>query len=774
MPDKRWLHHLARGGLLSLLFALLISGARQISLTADEPSHVASGYSGLASGLGGLWTLPHRGHPLLIDAWLALPIYVSQPGIPLEQLDGWGENYGVFIEAFMARLQPFERVKLAVRAPEILLTLLLAAVVCRWGSDLWGQWAGTLALGVLVFDPTLLAHGRLATNDVGVVALGTLALYCTWRWKRQPSWTKALVAGIVLALTMLAKASGVLWVAAALLMMLETAFRRRAEGHVLSHLGQMALAGGVSFFLLWGSYGFSWGPVPGFPCSLPAPAHWEALSFQTRSVDERWVFALGRRKTGAWWWYFALAFLIKNPLPLLIGLVFGVAVPCRPSKSRWVTLGLFPLLYACTIMWKGLNVGYRHMLPVHPFLYLGIAGGFTQCRRRLQSMLAWRGVAGILGAWYIVGTALVYPYEIAYFNELVGGPDGGYRYLADSNLAWGQSDHILDAYAEAHPDVFTDPPAAQFRPAPGSYIMNASYLQGVGLGDPYAYEWFRHREPLAILNHSLLIYDVPPSEGGWFAQCEIPRAPLSGAAIVEGTGQESVRRARFDCTQAWLYPGGGQEAGTYVLDRALLEEGGWHRLSLWPAPSAPSDPFVARHLTRARLAFGHAGDAHRTAFALYEMPPDVVEWPVCPEAYASRGNARPDGLADSDSVEAPVALQGPLAFLGAVAYAEGESLEVETWWQVTEGPIRRPFSIIGQLVSFEGETYGMFDKLAMSPLTLLPGDIVVQRHSFPVPATAEREQVWVRTGAYWLDTMDRWGVVDVPGADALLVSLEVQ
>ena len=152
----------------------------------------------------------------------------------------------------------------------------------------------------------------------------------------------------------------------------------------------------------------------------------------------------------------------------------------------------------------------------------------------------------------------------------------------------------------------------------------------------------------------------------------------------------------------------------------------------------------------------------------------MVEWPVCPEAYASRGNARPDGLADSDSVEAPVALQGPLAFLGAVAYAEGESLEVETWWQVTEGPIRRPFSIIGQLVSFEGETYGMFDKLAMSPLTLLPGDIVVQRHSFPVPATAEREQVWVRTGAYWLDTMDRWGVVDVPGADALLLGLEVQ
>ena len=30
------------------------------------------------------------------------------------------------------------------------------------------------------------------------------------------------------------------------------------------------------------------------------------------------------------------------------------------------------------------------------------------------------------------------PHQLAYFNEIVGGPDRGYYYLSDSNLDWGQ------------------------------------------------------------------------------------------------------------------------------------------------------------------------------------------------------------------------------------------------------------------------------------------------------------------------------------------------
>ena len=118
---------------LLILFALFAFGARQLSFTFDEPSHITSGYAFLARGA--TWTIPLRGHPLLVDAWLALPVYLGNPDIPLETLDGWGENYLRYIESFASFLnseeEALERSQVAARTPAMLLAVLLAAVVYR-------------------------------------------------------------------------------------------------------------------------------------------------------------------------------------------------------------------------------------------------------------------------------------------------------------------------------------------------------------------------------------------------------------------------------------------------------------------------------------------------------------------------------------------------------------------------------------------------------------------------------------------------------------------
>lgn len=38
----------------------------------------------------------------------------------------------------------------------------------------------------------------------------------------------------------------------------------------------------------------------------------------------------------------------------------------------------------------------------------------------------------------ITSTLRVYPHQLAYFNEAVGGPENGYKHLLHSNLDWGQ------------------------------------------------------------------------------------------------------------------------------------------------------------------------------------------------------------------------------------------------------------------------------------------------------------------------------------------------
>ena len=236
------------------------------------------------------------------------------------------------------------------------MTLLLAAVVWRWGKELWGPWAGLLALGVLAFDPTLIAHGRLATNDVGVTALGTCALYVIWRWTKRPQWYMAAAAGALLAGTMLAKGSGVLWTAAAGAMMLWVLVRQR-RGRDGWLPAQAILAGTVSLMLLWAAYGFSWGPLGEGHFSVPAPLHWQGILHHPQNMGQKLVFALGRRTYGRWWWYFPLTFALKTPLHLLITLIAGlVAIIRRVRSVDLVQLALFPVLYAAVAITIGKNV----------------------------------------------------------------------------------------------------------------------------------------------------------------------------------------------------------------------------------------------------------------------------------------------------------------------------------------------------------------------------------------------------------------------------------
>ncbi|MCB0199908.1 MAG: glycosyltransferase family 39 protein [Anaerolineae bacterium] len=740
-------------GLLLLLFALLLFGARQNTLTADEPAYIAGGYAVLARGRDALPLLAQRGYPPLLATVEALPLYLANPDVPVEQLPGWPASYDTFTLAFKPFLVPVQRSALAARMATILLTLLLGAVVFRWGADLWGPPAGLIALAVLVLDPTLLAHGRLAHSDVGATALGTVALFVVWRWSRAPSWRRAFMAGLLLALTLLAKVSGALWLAAAGLIVLATLWERRRDGRVVTLAGQGLSIAAVAGLVWWAAYGFAWGRSEAFAPAVPAPLYWDALQYLRDYTTD--LFALGIRQSGhgGWWWYFPLAFLIKNPLPLLIALGIAlIALFRRPIRGRRladvVALTAFPVLYSLVAIVDGMTIGYRHMLPVHPFLYLAIGGGLAGWAWDRERGAPWRRwiVAG-LGLWLAVGALRTFPWEISFFNELAGGQAGGYRYLADSNVDWGQAGQVQESYLAAHPDTQTSPPSARFNPAPGSYLVGASTLDGVGVSDVYSYEWFRHRQPDDVLaGGSRLVFDVPATRPAWLVQCTQPVAPLTETAIASAVDQPGLRTAEADCSQAWIYPAGGAAAGIYALHHDLLTPQRPCLPALLPCPTGALDPFTQRHLDGARLSYEQPVDGQLPAFALFER------------------SARPLEATRSD----PVALDGPLAFLSATAYRTTDGIEVETWWQAVDGPVERPFSLMGHLLDEQDAVAAVDDGLGLSPLALQPGDILVQRHRFP---GVSGDSVRFETGAYFLDDLSRWPIVDSPDADSIVLTL---
>src|SRR5262249_19172492 len=150
------------------------------------------------------------------------------------------------------------------------------------------------------------------------------------------------------------------------------------------------------------------------------------------------AFFMGEYSASGWWNYFLVAILIKTPLAISI-LVGASLVLCRagqPLGRREAIFLLTPVIvFLAFLMRARLNLGLRHALPLYPFLLLLAARLATVQLGNWRLMPAVLTIFVGLAAMSSLRTA---PHQLAYFNEAVGGPGQGYRYLSDSNLDWGQ------------------------------------------------------------------------------------------------------------------------------------------------------------------------------------------------------------------------------------------------------------------------------------------------------------------------------------------------
>jgi hypothetical protein len=209
------------------------------------------------------------------------------------------------------------------------------------------------------------------------------------------------------------------------------------------------------------------------------------------------------------------------------------------------------------------------MLLVHPFLFVLASRAATIRFRR-----AWIGpaVVGLALALTVSSSLRVAPHQLAYFNELVGGPAEGHRYLGDSNVDWGQGLKDLKAFMdrEGLPMVYLSyfgsvPPAAygiryQYLPGMGPAMrirwdvvpdgfarelvaVSVSNLQGLTLpGDPYRYRWLYRRKPVAKVGYSIFVYDVTDDAD---AHLQLARI-YAAAGIPQGTAAELRKVLRLD------------------------------------------------------------------------------------------------------------------------------------------------------------------------------------------------------------------------------------
>ena len=523
LPDlRRVLTALIPILLLGALFGLTYRAARHDSGIMDEPPNLVAGHHLWKTGRYDI----DREHPPLARLIEALPLLFLPINEAEANADGSMPPYWpLSVEFLYENTVPADQMLMPARRMVIGISILLGIFLWWSGNRLFGPPAGAIALFSCAFNPLILAHGHLATTDLAIALALPLALFCLYRYVEQPTSGRAVVAGVGLGIALATKGSAVILLPIYLFILAWT-WRSKPPSRkdFLIHSGLCLAASTVVLTTIY------FGDLGAFFSSV------KEVLFHSAAGHENYL--LGRLSVSGSPIYFLVAFLLKTPIPFLL-LLAAALLMLRSSPHRHVvTVWLvFPsALFFGVASLSDLQIGLRHLLPFFPLLFLIVGEAGARIWHRKGP--GWRLLLGALALWMVIDTVTAHPHYIAYFNQLIGDPDSGIEYLADSNLDWGQELRHLDSYltnegidgvylsyfGNADPEAYGvhylpvhyessqprrgDPNLDLRQEARALLAVSATHIQGVYRPTPEAFAWLASREPEAILGHSLYLYDV--------------------------------------------------------------------------------------------------------------------------------------------------------------------------------------------------------------------------------------------------------------------------
>ena len=585
---------LIAAGIVLIATTLAIFSSLGDSLIVDEDPHIGAGYSYVSK-------LDYRlnpEHPPLVKDLAALPLLalnLDQQAFSktpwLRDVNGqWNFGRTLIFESG----NDAEAIKNVARLPMLLFFLGACYLIWRWAYERYGDTAALISVVLLAFSPTVIAHSRLVTTDMAAATTVLAATYFFLKFLRAPGCGSFIWAAVTLGIALLAKFNtallGPYFVIVALLYGLDGHWQSKKYWlRAVRYTGLSVLVGLVAFCaIVWPVYIIqTWNyPIvrqvsdtksilasqPNNPLKtialwaadkpvIRAAGHWTlglAMVAQ-RAGGGNTIYWMGEVVKSGGPLYFPIIYFLKEPLAWWV--LFAMALTALTFHRRrhkneprtgswwsrnteeWVWL-LWLAIYWIVSMRSTLNIGIRHLLPVYPFTIMLVAGRLSVLIDWLKGhdriRLKWFSlVIAVLLGWYTFESVSVYPYYLTYFNQIAGGPSGGYRYVADSNLDWGQDlkrlsiwviDHnvryiSLDYFGWSSPQYYLKDRAVyttvgQWRDANdfigrntsnGWIAVSATFLQEAihrTNQNNGGYRWLLNYEPEVVVGNSIFIYHV--------------------------------------------------------------------------------------------------------------------------------------------------------------------------------------------------------------------------------------------------------------------------
>jgi hypothetical protein len=355
------------------------------------------------------------------------------------------------------------------------------ALIATWSRLLYGPRAMAAAAWLFALSPNLLAHGPLLTMEFPLLASTTATCLLFWRFlqtaDRRWFWGSALVCGVAwsckFTTVLLPPMLAVVW-------WLERTIRGERPWF------PCALEVGRSMLVFAAVMGITNVVVTGFamlPLSqtrgihpelerrMPAalrplavravetPIPQDLVGFANQILQQRGgglSYLFGQRRETGWWYYYFVAMAVKVPLTFWL-LVAGRILLRRSVASSGNDLmlpAIVAMFLVVTAVASTRNFGIRYLFPLAPLAIVWVSG-LAQRPWHTRESRRCNWAAGLV-AIAIVGqgaaVACSHPHEITYFNALAGGPLGGRRILADSNLDWSQGLRSLARLQRRRPE----------------------------------------------------------------------------------------------------------------------------------------------------------------------------------------------------------------------------------------------------------------------------------------------------------------------------------